>query len=143
MPSDLIKRRKMNSEDKETKICKKCGRELPLERFRLASANGIKYYRGSCLECDALYDKEYSMKKMEKEFAFSDNMKMLISREYKEINPARILDISSLRIIPIGTDEIFVKLMDYKDTYAFCLDEYFRRIKGDKVSKNSLNYAIG
>lgn len=27
--------------------------------------------------------------------------------------------------------------------YAFCLDEYFRRIKGDKVSKNSLNYAIG
>ena len=27
--------------------------------------------------------------------------------------------------------------------YVFCLDEYFRRIKGDKVSKNSLNYAIG
>ena len=107
----------MNSEDKETKICKKCGRELPLERFRLASANGIKYYRGSCLECDALYDKEYSMKKMEKEFTFSDNMKMLISREYKEINSARILDISSLGIIPIGTDEIFVKLMDYKDTW--------------------------
>ena len=107
----------MNSEDKETKICKKCGRELPLERFRLASANGIKYYRGSCLECDALYDKEYSMKKMEKEFTFSDNMKMLISREYKEINPARILDISPLGIIPIGTDEIFAKLMDYKDTW--------------------------
>lgn len=43
----------MNSEDKETKICKKCGRELPLERFRLASANGIKYYRGACRECEA------------------------------------------------------------------------------------------
>ena len=134
---------KVENNNKETKICKKCGRELPLERFRLASANGIKYYRGSCLEYDALYDKEYSMKKMEKEFTFSDNMKMLISREYKEINPARILDLSPLGIIPIGTDEIFAKVMDYKDTYAFCLDEYFRRIKGDKVSKNSLNYAIG
>ena len=107
----------MISEDKETKICKKCGRELPLERFRLASANGIKYYRGSCVECDALYDKERSRKKMKKEFTFSDNMKMLISREYKEINNARILDLSSLEIIPIGTDEIFVKLMDYKDTW--------------------------
>lgn len=27
--------------------------------------------------------------------------------------------------------------------YVFCLDEYFRRIKGDNVGKKSLRYAIG
>lgn len=42
----------MEFEDKETKICKKCGRELPLERFRLSSANGVKYYRGACSHID-------------------------------------------------------------------------------------------
>ena len=107
----------MNSEDKETKICKKCRKELPLERFRLSSANGVKYYRGTCRECEALYDKEYSKKKMEKEFTFSDTMKFHITRKYKEISPERILDIDALNIIPYGIDEIFVKLMDYKDTW--------------------------
>ncbi len=97
---DLIKRRNMEFEDKETKICKKCGRELPLERFRLSSANGVKYYRGACRECEALYDKEYSRKKMEKEFTLSDTMKFHITREYKEISPERILDIDALNIIP-------------------------------------------
>ena len=27
--------------------------------------------------------------------------------------------------------------------YSFSLEEYFRRIKGDNVSKNSLRYSIG
>ena len=86
----------MGFEDKETKICKKGGRELPLERFRLSSANGVKYYRGACREYEALYDKEYSRKKMEKEFTLSDTMKFHITREYKEISPERILDIDVL-----------------------------------------------
>lgn len=103
--------------DIKARICKKCGRELPIDRFRLASANGVKYYRGSCKECEASYDKEYNRKKMEKEFAFSDYMERPITREFKEISPERILDIDVLDIIPYGTDEIFVKLMDYKDTW--------------------------
>lgn len=121
----------MNSEDKETKICKKCRRELPLERFRLSSANGVKYYRGACRECEALYDKEYSKKKMEKEFTFSDTMKFHITRKYKEISPERILDIDALNIIPYGIDEIFVKLMDYKDTwlsnYGSCITKAWNK----------------
>lgn len=40
---------------------------------------------------------------------------MLIHRHYKEIKPNRILDISNLNIIPLGTNEVFVKLMDYKN----------------------------
>ncbi len=42
-------------------------------------------------------------------------MEMLIHRHYKEIKPNRILDISNLNIIPLGTNEVFVKLMDYKN----------------------------
>ena len=106
--------------NKETKICKRCGRELPLDRFRLATGQfGNPYYRGSCKECEAKYDKEYKKKKTEKEFAFSDNLEILVDRQYKEINPKRILDISALNIdvTLLGTDEIFVKLMDYKDTW--------------------------
>lgn len=79
----------MISEDKETKVCKKCGRELPLDKFRLSSANGVKYYRGACRECEALHDKEHSRKKMEKEFTFSDTIEFYTIREYKEISPER------------------------------------------------------
>ena len=104
----------------ETKICKKCGRILPIQNFRLAPGQfGNPYYRGSCKECEAKYDKEYKKKKNEKEFTFSDNLEILVDRQYKEINPKRILDVSALDIdiTLMGTDEIFVKLMDYKDTW--------------------------
>ena len=48
----------------ETKICKKCGRILPIQNFRLATGQfGNPYYRGSCKECEAKYDKEYKKKK--------------------------------------------------------------------------------
>ncbi|MFQ8902680.1 MAG: hypothetical protein ACLR7D_13250 [Lachnospira eligens] len=53
---------------------------------------------GSCKECEAKCDKEYKKKKTEKEFAFSDNLEILVDRQYKEINPKRILDISALNI---------------------------------------------
>lgn len=47
----------------ETKICKKCGRILPIQNFRLATGQfGNPYYRGSCKECEAKYDKEYKKK---------------------------------------------------------------------------------
>lgn len=107
----------MLNDNKETKICKKCGRELPLDRFRFSSANGHPYYRGLCKDCEGVYFKEHSKKKREKEFTFSDNVEIRIGREFKEINPARILNIADLGIIPCGTDEVFVRLMDYKDTW--------------------------
>lgn len=37
----------MISDNKETKICKKCGRELPLERFGV----NHNYTRSMCKEC--------------------------------------------------------------------------------------------
>ena len=49
----------------------------------------------------------------------------LCTREYKEIKKERILDISALNIELIGEDEIFVRLMDYKDIW---LSNYGRAI---------------
>lgn len=72
----------MLNDNKETKICKKCGRELPLDRFRFSSANGHPYYRGLCKDCEGVYFKEHSKKKREKEFTFSDNVEIRIGREF-------------------------------------------------------------
>ena len=111
--------------DNETKICKKCGRELPLNKFRLMQGKFHNpYYLGQCKECEYIYQRNYLEKKNEE--VFSDNLEYLIDIQYKKIKPERILDIAALDIIPIGTDEIFVKLMDYKNVW---LSNYGRAIK--------------
>ena len=60
-----------------------------------------------------------------KESPCKDMANQIIKREYKTIEPARILNIDALGILPIGTDEIFVKLMDCK---GFWLSNYGRCI---------------
>jgi hypothetical protein len=105
----------------ETKICKKCGRILPIEKFRLKRGQYFQnpYYSGHCKECEAEYDKEYHARKREKEYTFSDDLEIITERKFKKINKERILDVDSigLDIVLLGTDEIFVKLMEYKDTW--------------------------
>lgn len=109
----------------ETKICKKCGRELPLSKFRLVQGKYYNpYYLGQCKECEYLYQRGYLEEKNKIEYV--DNLEHLVEIQYKNIIPERILDIDSLDILPIGTDEIFVKLMDYKDAW---LSNYGRIIK--------------
>ena len=114
-----------NIEVLETKMCKKCGRILPIDKFRLVKGQfNNPYYLGQCKECEYKYQREYLEEKNKIEF--SDNLEILIERHYKEIKPERILDISGTGIIPIGTDEIFVKLMDYKKSW---LSNYGRVIR--------------
>ena len=109
----------------ETKMCKKCGRILPVDKFRLMKGQfNNPYYLGHCKECEYKDRREYLEEKNKVEF--SDDLEILIERHYKEIRPERILDISKLDIIPIGTDEIFVKLMDYKNSW---LSNYGRVIR--------------
>ena len=108
-----------------TKICSKCGRELPIEKFRLLKGQSYKpYYLGQCKECEYKYQREYLTEKNKIEF--SDDLEILIHRKYKNIKKERVLDISKLDIIPIGIDEIFVKLMDYKNAW---LSNYGRVIR--------------
>lgn len=113
----------------ESKICNKCGRILPLEKFRLCKGLfGNPYYRGYCKSCEVEYDKQYMKNKRQKEYTFSDDLEIVSKRRFKTINEARILNISEigLDIELLGTDEIFVKLMDYKDTW---LSNYGRIIR--------------
>ena len=123
---------KKATENSETKICKKCGRILPIEKFRLVKGQfNNPYYLCQCKECEYKYQHKYLEQKNKIEF--SDNMEMLIQRYYKDIKPERVLDVSRLNIIPLGTDEIFVKLMDYKNAW---LSNYGRvvRYSGDKYN---------
>ena len=102
-------------ENVETKICKKCGRILPKEKFRLVKGQfSNPYYLNRCKECKYKGQRAYLEEK--NRIKFSDNIEMLLQRKYKETRPERVLDISKLDITPLGTDEIFVKLMDYKNT---------------------------
>ncbi len=114
----------MNTEVTQTKICKKCGRILPIEKFRLVKGQFHNpYYLGHCKECEYKDQRDYLEEKNKVEFL--DDLEMLIHRHYKDIKPERILDISKLNIIPFGTDEVFVKLMDYKNVW---LSNYGRAI---------------
>lgn len=117
----------------DTKICNKCGKLLPIEKFRLCTGQfGNPYYRGACKECEGYYAYEYVEKKREKEYTFSDDLEINTQRKYKEIDKARILDISNIGIdiILYGTDEIFVKLMDYKDTWLSNYGRIIRCVQG-------------
>lgn len=125
----------MNEGNIETKVCNKCGRELPIDKFRLVRGQFYNpYYLGQCKECEYKYQRGYLKEK--NKIIFSDNLEHLIDIQYKKIKPERILDISNLKIIPIGTDEIFVKLMDFKDAW---LSNYGRVIRYSNGEYNLLN----
>ena len=115
----------MNDIKEEYRICNKCGREFPIEKFRLVKRKHHKpYYLGQCKECEYKSQREY-LKEKDK-ITFSDDLEILIQRKYKDIKKERILDISSTNIIPASTDEIFVKMMDYKNAW---LSNYGRVIR--------------
>lgn len=121
-------------ESEAAKICKKCGRILPIEKFRIVKGQfNNPYYLNHCKECEYKRVRSYLEKK--KKVEFSDGLEILITRKYKEIKPERILDISNLNIIPIGTDEIFVKLMDYKNAW---LSNYGRMVRYSNGGYNLL-----
>lgn len=119
----------------DTKICKKCGRILQIEKFRLVKGQFYNpYYLNQCKECEYKYQRAYLEEK--NAIKFSDNVEILIERQYKTIKKERILDISSADIIPIGTDEVFIKLMDYKNAW---LSNYGRAIRYSDGRYNLLN----
>lgn len=122
------------TEKVETKICKKCGRILPVDKFRIVKGQFYNpYYLSQCKECEYKYQRAYLEKK--NQIQFPDDMEMLIQRHYKDIRPERILDLSNLKIIPLGTDEMFVKLMDYKNVW---LSNYGRVVRYSNGKYNLL-----
>ena len=117
-----------------TKICSKCGMILPIENFRMVKGQFHNpYYLGHCKKCEYKYQRNYLKEK--NKITISDNVEILIKRKFKTINPYRILDINKTTIMPIGTDEVFVKLMDYNNVW---LSNYGRIIRSTPSGKYKL-----
>ena len=94
-----------------TKVCCQCGKELPLSRFRMEiRPNGKKAYRSKCKYCTWLDHREKKLQKKTVTDTFDPNMVILQKRQYKQIKPERILDLSQtgLDIELLGENEIFV-----------------------------------
>lgn len=132
----------------ETKICKKCGRILPIEKFRLVKGQfNNPYYLNQCKECEYQSQREYL--EVKNKVVFPDNIEMLIQRHYKDIRPERVLDTTKLKFIPLGTDEIFVKLMDYKNAWLSNYgrvvrysDGKYNLLQGSYDSNGALRYTL-
>lgn len=92
----------MSSENKGTKICSKCGRELPLERFRKGTV---------CKSCRSTYVSELNG------FGITEENAVKIEKIYKEPIPERMIDTEQADVKLICSDERFVRLINYKDAW--------------------------
>ena len=120
----------------ETKICKCCGRELPLSSF---AKSGKKYTRKICKSCE---NKQRRKKREDNKFSngieqYLSDDSMHIQRQYKKINKDRILRKKASGIDFCAKDEKFVKLLYYKDAwisnYGRCIifdDGEYRVLRG-------------
>ena len=97
----------------ETKICKCCGRELPLSSF---AKNGKNYIRKICKSCMNKQRREKNaedrMNNRIEQYLSDDSMH--IKRQYKKINQDRILRKKISGIDFCAKDEKFVRQKDRK-----------------------------
>ena len=93
-----------NRKEQQTKVCGKCGRELPLERF-----SDKKKKSSWCKNCCSTYISKL------KGFGITEENAVKIERIYKEPLPQRILDTKQMDIKLISDDELFVRLINYSN----------------------------
>ena len=115
LTADLIKRRNMNFDYNETKVCKKCWRELPLDRFGI----NHNYTRNVCKECfnEGMREKRYQQRLSDSIETYHKDKSMKIQRKYKKPYHFQILYRSESGIDTIAKDEVFVRLFDYKSVW--------------------------
>lgn len=119
----------------EIKLCKICGKQVPLNKISHYTRNGKRVPGNICKNCINANKRLHRRKVNLEKFAADDSMKVQI--HYKEINPAYILKTERSGIEPVSADEIFVKLLDYKDTWisnygravSFYNNQYYLRRK--------------
>lgn len=108
----------MLNDNKETKICKKCGRELPLDRYQLYKSTG--YRRIICKDC---WNKDMRENRLQKRITtgleqYSKEKSMKIQRRFKKPYLFQKLDKTESGIKNIARDEVFVRLLDYKSAWV-------------------------
>lgn len=112
----MIDNRTIVYKNNKIKICKRCGRKLPVSEFR----RGKSGLTSVCTECFLKKQKktrnENNCKKGMELYLTDDSMH--IYRKYKKINRNRILKKNVSGIDFCTRDERFVKLLYYKDTWV-------------------------
>lgn len=79
----------------ETKVCKKCGRELPVENFAVNRSNkdGLQ---AECRECKAAYMREYwerkkAKKKENERIEFDKKFKVYTNKDLAKFTPRELM----------------------------------------------------
>lgn len=76
----------------ETKVCKKCGRELPVSNFRHGKANGVDFITSICTECiSALQKAGRAKKKAEKKKSQQDLVEDAKKMRLSEFTPRELM----------------------------------------------------
>ena len=105
----------LNAINEKTKVCKSCGKKLPLEEF-------VKIYRKNysniCKKCHVKKRQETVFNNKLKNGEIIEKDFVVIERIYKKISNERVLRRSVSTIPHIARDERFVKLFDYKDSWV-------------------------
>lgn len=103
---------------------------------------GKPYRISTCRKC------RYEKRAMNKN-KLSDNIDMIIHRQYKEIKSERVLNLTMTDIVPIGEDEVFAKLMDYPgywlSNYGRCIYEKQKKfvlLSGSYDNYHGLRYRV-
>lgn len=98
------------------KICKKCGRELPIDKFGI----NHNYTRSMCKECfnEGMREKRYQQRLSDGIKIYHKDKSMKIQRKYKKPYHFQILYRSESGIDTIAKDEVFVRLFDYKSVWT-------------------------
>lgn len=118
----------MKFDNKETKKeCKKCGRVLPLNEFKVIN-NCIQTM---CKEC---FNKRIREKRLQQKIennlqVYYQDKSMKIERKYKKIYSFQVLDESKSGIPNISIDEVFVRLFDYKSTWISNYDRVIQQME--------------
>lgn len=104
----------------ETRVCKECGRELRMSEFRTKTIGWTTHTYHVCNEC--FKDKMLTARKQnfyEKGITlYKSDKSMRTVRKYKAVHPSRILPESVSGIESMASDEVFARLLDYKDTWV-------------------------
>lgn len=117
------------NEINETKLCNKCGRELPLERFRDKGA--------VCKSCYSTYTSELNG------FGITEENAVKIERIYKEPIPERILDTKQAGIELVSPNECFVQLINYKKAWISNYGRPLEYCNGKYVIKRTKKNELG
>lgn len=106
----------MINDNNKTKICKKCGRELPLERFGVVNRIYTKYVCKDCFN-EEMREKRHRQRIADDIETYYKDTSMQIQRKYKDIHPSRILTKAVSGINYIARGEKFISLLDYKSAW--------------------------